>query len=284
MARGPRVQYRGAFYHVMSRGNRRAVIFEDDEDRNQFLDVLGDAAERYAVRCYSYCLMGNHYHCVLETPGGNLSDAMHFVNGVYTQASNRRHNRTGHLFEGRFVSVLVDSDHYLRNANTYVVLNPVSARLVSNAVDWAWSSYRATAGLITPPDFLSLDWIDRIFGGATHDESQRRYREFIDSPTAGSDASAEGELLCGSPSFEDRVRSQIGATLYRVRVPREYRALARPTLRELFETGLSKTERNSKIVRAHVVHGYRLSEIAASLGLHPNTLSRIVRAIKKRGA
>ena len=85
----------------MARGNRKAPIFEDDQDRRQFLEVFGDAAERYTLRCQSYCLMGNHYHAVIDTPRGNRSDAMKFLNGVFAQASNRRHNRTGHLLEGR---------------------------------------------------------------------------------------------------------------------------------------------------------------------------------------
>lgn len=282
MARGPRVQYRGAVYHVMSRGNRKAAIFDDDEDRRRFLDVFGDAAERYALSCQSYCLMGNHYHLVVETPRGNLSDGMHFVNGVYTQSSNWRHNRTGHVFEGRFVSLLVDNDCYLRNANVYVVLNPVSAGIKANARDWPWSSYRATAGLIEPPAFLDLDWIDRVFGGPTRADSQRRYREFIAAPPADLTSAINEELLDGSADFEAAVRSEIGAVFHQVRLPRHYRALARPPLDDIFASRLSKAERNSRIVRAHVVHGYRLAEIADFLRLHPNTLSKIVRGLKAR--
>lgn len=266
----------------MSRGNRKLAIFDDDEDRWRFLEVFSEAAERYSIRCHSYCLMGNHYHFVVEAPNDNLSDAMHFVNGVYTQSSNRRHNRTGHLLEGRFVSLLVDNDHYLRNANTYVVLNPVVAGLVPTASDWVWSSYRATAGLAASPEFLSLDWIDWVFGGVSRDESQRRYREFIAGPPTSVDSIVDDQLLYGSPAFEEAIRRRIGATLYLVRVPREYRALARPNLAQIFEAGLSKAERNARIMRAHVVHGYRLSEIAISLRLHPNTLSKIVQATKKR--
>ena len=284
MPRAPRVQFQGAIYHVMSRGNRKATIFEDDDDRRRFLDIFAEAAERYTVTAYSYCLMGNHYHAVIETPCGNVSAAMGFINGGFTQASNRRHDWTGHLLGGRFKSLTIDDHVYLRNANAYVVLNPVAAGLVSAPVDWVWSSYRATAGLATPPEFLSLDWLESVFGGPTHQDAQRRYREFVSAPPDTLDADIEGGVLYGSASFEERVRSAIGVNLYRARVPREYRALARPPLPELFEGRLSKRERNSRILRAHVVHGYRLSEIAASLGLHPNTLSKIVQGLKKRRA
>lgn len=283
MARGPRLRYRGAVYHVMSRGNRKAAIFDDAEDRLRFLDVFSAAAERYTLRCHSYCLMGNHYHLVLDTPRGNLSDAMKFLNGVYAQSSNWRHNRSGHLLEGRFVSLLVDNDHYLRNANVYVVLNPVSAGIAASARDWPWSSYGATAGLVPPPAFLDLDWIDRVFGGPTREESQRRYREFINALPTASTSPIEEALVDGSTEFTAAVRSKIGAELHQVRLPRDYRALARPPLEEIFDAQLPKAERNSRIVRAHVVHGYRLVEVADYLCLHPNTLSKIMQAVKTRG-
>ena len=89
----------------MARGNRKAIIFDDDDDRCRFLEVLTEAVERYRLGCLSYCLMGNHYHAVIETTDCSISDAMHFVNGVFAQASNLRHGRTGHLLEGRFRSI-----------------------------------------------------------------------------------------------------------------------------------------------------------------------------------
>jgi putative transposase len=269
-------------YHVMARGNRKANIFEDDEDRRLFLDILSEAAKRYTIKTDSYCLMGNHYHVVLETPLANLSDAMHFVDGKFAQASNHRHHRTGHLFEAPYVAILIDTDDYLRTANAYVVMNPVAAGFVSHVADWTWSSYRATAGLEAAPNFLSLEWIDLIFAGISREDSHRRYREFITGPESALDPSIEERSFYGSPSFQKAVRSHIGATLYQMRLPRAYRALGRPALGKIFEGSLSKAERNSRILRAHVVHGYRLSEIAASLRLHPNTLSRIVQGIKKR--
>lgn len=265
----------------MSRGNRKTSIFEDDVDRRQFLDAVQDASARYDVVCQSYCLMSNHYHLVVNTPAGNLSSAMHFVNGVYTQASNRRHHRTGHVFEGRFVSLLIDSDFYLRDANRYVVRNPVEAGLVERAADWTWSSYRATAGIDPAPDFLSLDWLDWTFGGDSRTESCRRYREYVNEHTAAQEPDVNG-LATGTPSFEMAVREHIGSTLYRTALPRRYRALARPTLGELFgEDKRPKSERDSLILRAHVVHGYKLAEIAAALELHPNSVSKRVRSMRK---
>jgi REP element-mobilizing transposase RayT len=280
MARPPRIQLTGAIYHVMARGNRKGIIFDDDIDRRRFLEVLTEASERYRLGCLSYCLMGNHYHAVIETADRNLSDAMHFVNGVFAQASNLRHGRTGHVLEGRFRSIVIDNDIYLWNANLYVVLNPVAAGLVSHPAEWPWSSFRATAGLDEPPALLRLEWLDWALGGKTRHESQRRYRDLLTAPTAMSEIT-EADVF-GSPQLEATIRSELGARHHQVRLPRSYKALARPNLSEIFEPPLTKTERDEQVVRAHVVHGYRLSEIAHAIRVHPNTLSRIVRALKKR--
>lgn len=282
MARPPRIQLPGATYHVMARGNRKGIIFDDDDDRCRFLEVLTEASERYRFRCLSYCLMGNHYHAVVQTSDCKVSDAMHFVNGVFTQASNLRHGRTGHLLEGRFKSVIVDNDIYLWNANIYVVLNPVAAGLVAHPAEWHWSSFRATAGLEAPLPLLCLEWLDWALGGQTLEESQRRYRELLSAPVNTTEI--EQVAVFGGPELQATVRSELGARQHQLRLPRAYRALGRPTLSEIFDSPLTKRERDESVVRAHVVHGYRLSEIAATIRLHPSSLSRIVRALRNRSA
>src|SRR5574337_400225 len=143
MARPFRIEFPGATYHVTARGDRREPIFEDDEDRKVFLQITGLALRRCDSSALAYCLMGNHYHLVLHTRQGGLSGLMRQVNGVYTQAYNRRHSKVGHLFQGRFKAVLVDRDAYLLEVCRYVDLNPVRAALVADPADWPWSSYRA---------------------------------------------------------------------------------------------------------------------------------------------
>lgn len=160
----------------MSRGNRKGRIFEDDEDRRRFLADLEQMVRRYEVRCYGDCQMDNHYHLAIETPRENLSDAIGYLNGVYTQASNRRHSRTGHLYEARFNSIVVGDQTYLRRLVRYFALNPVVAGRVQDPAAWPWSSYAATAGLCDPPPYLYLDWIDSVFGTTSRSEAQRRYR------------------------------------------------------------------------------------------------------------
>lgn len=164
----------------------------------------------------------------------------------------------------------------------YVVLNPVAAGVVADASAWKWSSYKATAGLAATPLFLSLDWMDCVFGGRTCRESQLRYRAFIDGSDEIADLGTAGPVL-GAASFESDVRAHIGATLYRIALPRAYRSLAQPSLTELFSgVGFRKGERDLMIQRAHIVHGYRLSEIAMWLNLHPNTASKILRRLRTR--
>lgn len=281
MARGPRVQLRGAIYHVMSRGNRKASIFEDDADRKAFEALLGEAADRYRMRCQSYCLMGNHYHAVLESSDLNLSDAMRWLNGVFAHRSNRRHQRAGHLLQGRFKSVLVGDDIYLRAVNAYVVLNPVKAGLVADPSQWRWSSYRATVGMQAAPGWLDLRWLNWVFGGRSKAVAQQRFRDFVHA--ASDDDSPAETLVHGDQALREQVRAEIGETQHHLRLPRQYRALARPTLAELFPRPMPKAERNQRILRAYVVHGYRLSEVADCLCVHPNTISRVVQALRRLG-
>jgi putative transposase len=157
MSRPLRIEYPGALYHVTSRGDRREPIYRDDADRITQLDILGQTMERFDAQALAYCLMGNHYHLVLHTRAANLSRFMRHLNGVYTQAFNRRHGLVGHLFQGRFKAILVDRDSYLLALVRYVERNPVGAGLVASPADWAWSSCRAHLGLSAAPPWLDRD-------------------------------------------------------------------------------------------------------------------------------
>jgi REP element-mobilizing transposase RayT len=168
MARRTRIQFPGAIYHVTSRGDRQEPIFDDTHDRTLLLDVLAAAAARYDFSVLAYCLMGNHYHFILCTHEPNLADAMHYVNGVYTQKFNRRHGTCGHVFQGRYYANLVDRDEYLIASCRYVELNPVRACLVQNPEDWAWSSYRAHIGIAHRPVWLRHSLFEDVGSTADH--------------------------------------------------------------------------------------------------------------------
>lgn len=127
MARPLRLEFPNALYHITSRADRRENIYDDDTDRIAFLETLGKVIADYNWLCHSYCLMDNHYHLIIETLDGNLSNGMRQLNGVYTQTTNRRHSRSGHLFQGRYKAILVDKNQYLLELARYVVLNPVRA-------------------------------------------------------------------------------------------------------------------------------------------------------------
>lgn len=156
MVRPLRIAYPGALYHVTSRGDRRESIALDDKDRALFLTTVAEALQRFDARALAYCLMGNHYHLLLQTHEANLSRLMRQLNGVYTQAFNRKHGLLGHLFQGRFKAILVDSAAYLLEVCRYVDLNPVRAKMVASPESYAWSSYRALAGLSSAPPWLDV--------------------------------------------------------------------------------------------------------------------------------
>jgi REP element-mobilizing transposase RayT len=147
MARPLRIEYPGAVYHVMARGNRGRSIFRDDQDRERFLETLGEACEKTGWRVHAYVLMVNHYHLLVETPEGNLVAGMKWLQGAYTQRHNRRHKVFGHLFQGRYKAVVIDgqSPGYFEVVGTYIHLNPARARLLRLGKEplrrYRWSSY-----------------------------------------------------------------------------------------------------------------------------------------------
>ena len=133
MARRGRLQFPGALYHVMARGNGKSMVVDDDDDRQRFMEIFSMAAIDYGVRVYACCLMGTHYHALLDTPRRNLSEFIRSLNTEYSKAFNRRHARVGHTFEQRFVSLVVQREKYLRRVARYIALNPVKARLSTDA-------------------------------------------------------------------------------------------------------------------------------------------------------
>lgn len=143
MARPLRIQYEHAFYHITGRGNERKKIFLSNKDYDRFKEYLTEAQERYGFILHAYVLMGNHYHLLGETPHANLSAIMHFISGSYTTYFNRKRNRSGHLFQGRYKSILIDRDSYLLELSRYIHLNPVKAHMVEKPDDYPYSSYGA---------------------------------------------------------------------------------------------------------------------------------------------
>lgn len=175
MARPLRIEFEGAWYHVMSRGAARRDVFVTDNQRDRFLELLGDLASRFEIETHVYCLMTNHYHLLLHTPGGNLARGMRHLNGVYTQYFNRGRKRDGPLFRGRYKAILVDADDYLLHLSSYIHRNPVEAGMVERLEDYRWSSYPSYVGRRKSPPWLHRDMVYSLLGGKAG-----RYRSFVE--------------------------------------------------------------------------------------------------------
>jgi REP element-mobilizing transposase RayT len=277
MARPLRIEYPGALYHVTARGNHRQDIFVDDEDRERFLSILNHSVRRHNWLCHAYCLMDNHYHLVIETPDGNLSRGMRQVGGVYTQAYNRRHSKSGHLFQGRFKAILIEKESHLLEVIRYVILNPVQAGASKAPEEWPWSSYRGTCGTGEVHSCLSTDWVLGKFG-EKRQTAVSRFRFFVwDGMKAGSPFDkVRGQVALGGNSFFEMLqpfledKSEIGE------IPRSQRVAGRPDLDTLFAAVKGRSERNGKIVESVEKWGYSQKEVADRLGLHYSAVSRIV--------
>lgn len=281
MSRPLRIEFPGALYHVTSRGNRREPIYLDKADRIGFLQVLSNVCGRFRWACHAYCLMSNHYHIMVETLDATLAQGMRQLNGVYTQRFNRRHDRVGHVFQGRYHAVLVKRESHLLEVARYIVLNPVRAGLVHAARDWRWSSYRATAGLTTSPAWLHTKWLHTFFGATS--DATREYRRFVSSgisqPSPWEDL--RQQLYLGDDDFVLETQLRIGRAAVSAEVPLvQRRALPQPISHFAHEL----PDRNRAIVNAFRDGGYTLKEIGEHFGLHYSHVGRIVRAAEMQSA
>lgn len=276
MARPLRIQYPDGIYHVTARGNDRRPIFEDDDDCACFLVALAEVVARYRVRCHAYCLMGNHYHLLLQTPEANLSAAMRQLNGVYTQRFNRRHERCGHLLQGRFGAQLIDAEAYLREVCRYVVLNPVRAGLCAHPREWKWSSFQATALETIAPGFLSVEWVRTLGGARDQAEATRRYVSFVEEGIREPETSLAQFVSRSMP--DNRASATVGDQLREAarcaEFPRAQRFALRPTLPQLFADVTSRADRDARAIVAILEHGYTMREVAEAIGRHYITVSR----------
>lgn len=208
MARPLRLEYPGAAYHITARGNERSEIFLDESDYQQLLEQLRLARERHSLVIHAYVLMRNHYHLLIETPYGNLSQVMHLINSSYTGYFNRRHRRAGHLFQGRYKSLLVEKESYLLELSRYIHLNPVRAGFVKHPEKYRWSSYRTFVGS-TEEEWLCRALVWGLFSPAK-EKAIKAYREFVEEALKNEIANPFAEpfarSILGSKGFVDEVQ------------------------------------------------------------------------------
>lgn len=282
MARPLRIEFPGALYHVTSRGDNKCTIFRNSKDRNKFLSIYSEISARLQWITYAWCLMGNHFHLVVETPEPNLSEGMRVLNGTYTQYVNRAHARTGHLFQGRFHSIIVDRDSYLLEVVRYVILNPVRAGLASSPEEWPWSSFKATVGLETPPEWLdtgfTLDAVAESKG--SREQKQAFFAAYVESGIAGSRSPLDDlrqQIYLGDDRFIAQAQEKIqsGANLSDI-----VRKQKRPPLERLEDFEQAFPDRKKAMAEAYFSGHYSQAEISRFFAVHTSTVSKAVRLFR----
>jgi len=275
MARPLRLELAGGLYHVTSRGDRRENIYDNDDDREKWLEILGNTCRRFNWRCHAYCLMDNHYHIVIETAEANLSKGMRQLNGVYTQYYNRQHGRVGHVFQGRYKGILVERDEYLLELARYVVLNPIRANMIKNIKDWKWSSYNAMIGHGNKRPWLEMGWILGRFSK----QRKRAIEKYIDFVREGVGLPSiwshlQNQIFLGTEKFINNNQNQIKKQEEFSEVPQlQKRKLPKPL--EYYDN--KYPDQKKAIFNAYLSGGYTLKEIGNHFGKHYSTISRIVK-------
>lgn len=278
MARSLRLEFPGAVYHVMSRGNRREAIYHDDVDRRAWLRILALICKRHRCVVHGFCQMNNHYHLLIETADANLAQAMRQLNGLYAQHVNKRHNLVGHLFQGRYKAILVQKSSYLLELSRYIVLNPLRGKIVLSLDDWKWSSFRYFLGAGNPPSWLKRDWILSQFG-PTRAHATARYVEFVLAGVgvASPLGEARHRVLLGDETFiSDYQRLERSARLAEtIKIEKGAVALSLATFQATYP------DRNEAMARAYLTTAYTMPQISCVFRVSTKTVSRAVAAFEK---
>ncbi len=267
----------------MSRGDNKQGIFLNDHDRERFFDIYSDIVDRLGWATFAWCLMGNHFHLVVETPDPNLSEGMRLLNGIYTQYFNKNHGRVGHLFQGRFRSIVVEKNRYLLELIRYVVLNPVRSGRIDAPGDWHWSSYRATAGLEECPDWFDPGWIlELVSEGVGDRESRRRqYIEFIAQGMVREEDLMDKvcqQIYLGDETFIESVQFKCPPDGSDPDIVTEQRRKPMSFLQEYLR---GYRDRREAMAKAYLEGGFSQAEISKHFGVHYSTVSKAVRDYKR---
>ncbi len=208
MSRPWRIEFKGALYHVLSRGNEQRDIFWDEADRTCFIYLMGELSDRFNVDIFAYVLMDNHYHILLRTNDSNLSKAMQWLGVTYTRRFNNRHARSGHLFQGRFKSLIVENDAYLVRLSCYIHRNPLRAGIVKRLIEHKWSSYPVYAYNRKYPEWLKTDIVLSQFGKDNPQLSYRKKVQRYSKEEASLFEELRYGLFFGTVGFADSLKSR----------------------------------------------------------------------------
>lgn len=279
MTRPLRLEFAGALYHVTSRGDHREAIYRDVVDREAWLETLALVCRRFNFVIHAYCQMTNHYHVLVETVEGNLSQGMRQLNGLYTQHFNRRHRLVGHLFQGRYKAILVQKESYLLELTRYVVLNPLRAHMVQSLAEWPWSSHQFLVGACEAPEWFDVDWLLGQFG-STRSEAAQRYTRFVmegvgrDSPLKD----VSYQLILGDEAFTARYHNSSDRDSLRDVSKAQRRAMGLP----LEEYQRRFTDRDEAVARAYFSTAFTMAQIAEFFEISVRTVNRAVKKFDKK--
>lgn len=294
MSRPLRIEYPGAWHHVMNHGSRGALVFASPDDGAGFLQLLEDAVRMFGVECHAYCLLPDHYHLLLRTPREGLSRVMRHVNGVYTQRFNQAHRSDGPLFRGRYRAVLVDPDSYLLQVSRYIHRAPVEAGLAARPEAYRWSSYRCYTGARSRPAWLTVQAIHTVLGAHRPGSSYPEYvNAGLDRATRAFYRDRRSATILGDAVFHDRLaglRTVRGAAVARApsiaEVIDAVRASYGVSMARLQRDGRGRPDAEPRAVAmalCRLVGGHSLSEIAAAIGsCSPAGVSKTVTRLRAR--
>lgn len=247
MARARRIDWPHTWYHVLSRGNERRPIFEEDKDYEKFFELLGRLPERYGIGIWSYVLMGNHYHLMVRTREANLSSAMHWLGTSYTSYFNRRWERSGHLFQGRFKSFLIEEESYLRRLILYIHRNPLRAGMVERLADYPWSSYPCLGYNRRCVGWLERDRVLRLFENSEK-EFRRQVQEYSEEAESLLENLRYGLALCSEKvikRLKSRLDGESEESQKQARKLQTVQSIEAAMKEECRALGLSKNELNA---------------------------------------
>jgi putative transposase len=301
LARPWRIQYGGAYYHVLSRGNEARDIFFDDGDRKLFLRTLGETSDRFQVDVFAFVLMRNHYHLLLRTNSANLSRAMQWLGLSYARRLNNRLGRCGHLFQGRFKAMVVESDAYMVELSCYIHRNPLRAKVVKRLIEYRWRSYPVYAYGKKGPEWLKTDLVLSYFGGRG---GHKAYREKVQD-YAGKEGRVWEDfrhgVILGSAGFVERIRLSRGGAAPDKEIPQQKKVQGSIDLMGAAKNALAllgremngfapghrvggelKEDRDVALYALWEMGVYRNEEIGQVFGVSYSAVSHIVRDLKER--
>ncbi len=275
MPRSPRMDFPGALHHATARGNRGQNIFQDAQDSEAFLRLLGECSARFGWQILSFCLMPDRYHLAIETPDGGLARGMRHLNGTYTQRMNRKYETRGHLFDGRYKAVLMEQEAFLRDLIRYIALAPVRAGLTDRAEIWRWSSYRECLAEHREQETGCLARARVLtFFGENASDARQALRAFVNAGANQTDKveAFEKDLKCkavlGSKAYVETVSSLLGGEGQGHRAPVSQLAIS-----DFLQVS---EDRNEAMAKAYLEGGHTLRVIADAFGVHESTVSRAV--------